>query len=706
MKKFLRILYVIIFLIAGTIAFLHPAKTETNILNAIFSKNNADKTIVELSGRYSSKINIIAEASDSAAAIDAAQTFYDSIDKKIFTEKEFDTDRILEKYKKYYNNLLSAGTIKQLKEKNYEAVAAKSLENLYNPLNVMLLPLDEDPFMLFEDYIKSLSHGREDYTSIEYKDKYYSIIQVEVQPDKALSPSVINGGIKKLIKLQKKLSKGEVKIYLTGAPVHSFYASSKSITEMNVIGILSIIFIFALFKLYFSNIKLIVPAAASLGLGFLSGYIASSIIFPSIHVLTFVFSTSLIGICIDYSLHYFIEKDLSKILKSLTISMVTTVSAFAVLLFSGVELLRQISVFTMAGLINVYLIVVLFYPMLKLETAEQQFEIKLPEKSKQILVYSIAALAFCGLFFIKFNDNIKSMYVPSKKLAQAEKLYKEITGTDTETTFAIVRGNDFQNLLEKEEKLTGKLDVEGFQALSKFIPSHKQQLKNQNLRKRLYEHSLKNYASFLNEQQINSLLNENFDENGFLDIEEQEIFSEFLLDKNTSVMVLYNLKNPQAITDSDNEYIDITKNISDKIKHCRKNCLLTLLPVLAVLFALLSSVYKPKTAIKILLPSILAPAFAIGILSIFHSEINIFHIFAIFLIIGFGLDYSVFRAGGIKGSHHAVLLSAATTILSFLMLSLTSFKLISALGTILTLGLIISYLTSLAFDYQSQEPSE
>lgn len=701
-KNLFRVLFVLFFLIAGVFVIIHPAKTETNILNAVFSNDSGDKTIVKLSGRYSSKINVIAESDDADKSSQAIEKFYEMTNKSVFKQKELNVNKMLDNYKKYQYNLLSSKNIKRLENNYYEAVTAESLENLYNPLGIMLLPLDDDPFMLFTDYIKSLSSGTGDYSSINYNDKYYSIITIEINPDLALSPTKINGEIKKLTQQQNKLSVDGVKIYLTGTPIHSYYASSRSMLEINLICILSVIFLLGLFKYYFSDLRLLIPTLTSIGLGMLLGYIVCTLIFPSIHVLTFVFSTTLIGICIDYSLHYFIEKDLSKIFKSLTVSMLTTVSAFAVLLFSGVELLKQIAVFTMTGLFSVYLMVVLFYPLLKIDTKQRTIGFSLSEKTKKILLYSVAAVAFCGLFFIQFNDDIKDMYVPSKKLAGAEKLYKEVTDNNSKITFAIVRGNNLQDILEKEEALIKEVNFTKIQALSKYLPSHKQQAKNRELRKNLYNHSLKNYAAFLSSEQVNKLLKEEYPAD-YLDMDKNSIFSEFLIDKNTSLVMLYDIKDPQVIIDNGYEYIDVQQSISDRIKNCRINCLVMLLPVFVILFILLSVIYKPKNTLKILTPSILATTFSIGVLSIFNVEINLFHVLAIFLIIGFGLDYSVFKAGGIKGSKDAVLLSCLTTVFSFLLLALTNFKLISSLGLILSIGLSVSYLTSLIFEYENKE---
>lgn len=699
MKKFLRILYIMIFVIAGLFVFTHPVKTETNILRAVFSDSSADETVVKLSGRYSSKINVLVESDNSEDALRTATVFEGKLDKNTFEIEDFNGNQILENYKTYSRYLLSQRTALQLEKHKYNDVMAEAFVRLYDPFGFMLLPLNEDPFMLFSDYVKSLGEGDLDF--VTYNDKYYKILSLQVKNDTALSPELLNDKIKVLIRLQEELSHDGTSVYLTGAPVHSYYASSKSMKEINIICVLSSLFIIGLCYFYFRNLKLLFPIVISLGLGVLSGYLASSIVFPSIHVLTFVFSTTLIGICIDYSLHYFIEKDLSKIMKSLTVSMITTVSAFGVLLFSGVELLKQIAVFTMTGLFSVYSLVVLFYPLLKMDYDSVRVNFVLSGCVKKIVAVIVIAVSFSGMFFLKFNDDIRNMYVPSKKLLASEQLFAKITGGDKKTSFAVVEGRDIQDLLQKEERISLNLQSVNFQALSKFIPSEKQQMRNFELRKNLYKNSLKKYASFLTEHDVQKLLNEK-PPLEFIRYNTNSPFKDFLIGENSSVMVLYDFNRPEIITQNGGKYVDVQRDITARIKACRISCVRMLVPVFALLFLLLSFIYKPRTAVKILLPSILAGTFSIGLLSITAQPINLFHILAIFLIIGFGLDYSVFRAGGVKHSTDAVLLSCATSVFSFLLLSLTSFKLISSLGFILSVGLTVSYLSSLLFDYSEQ----
>ena len=161
-------------------------------------------------------------------------------------------------------------------------------------------------------------------------------------------------------------------------------------------------------------------------------------------------------------------------------------------------------------------------------------------------------------------------------------------------------------------------------------------------------------------------------------------------------MVLYDAQEPDLQNIEGVKYIDLQKDISSKIKDYRNRCLSLIIPIILLLFAVLSFVYKkPLKALRIVMPSFLAACFAISIVGIFWKEINMFHILSIFLIIGFGLDYSVFRSSGVKKSKGAVILSCATSVFSFALLACTSFKLISSLGIILSIGLITSYILSL-----------
>ena len=715
----IRIFFVLILVTLGVLVFLRPANTETNILKAVFSSTE-DNILVDLSSKFSARVNVIVENESPEKSEEIAKTIYAKLDKNAFYTSDVNIAGVLSDYEKHHNNLLSAQMRRLLINKQYDVVEEKGLEALYNPIMPPIGSIEEDPFLLLTDFVMELSDNKEvsNFTPIEFNEKYYSLIMLNVDSEIALSPSVLNEEVEKLTSIQKEFSKDGTNVYLSGAPVHSYFASSHSIFEINLISILSIIFIICLVYFYFGSIIPLIPIAVSIGAGIFAGWSMVSLIFKDIHILTFVFSTTLIGICVDYSLHYFVSlrnnksgKDaLNEIFKSLSVSLLTTVGAFVVLLFANFILLKQISVFTITGLVTVYSIVVLFYPAVFNKIAGQDDRrswqlnsiiagfVSALKKIKPPIKFIITALVCIVFIFsysrISFDDNIKNMYVPPKFLVNAEKLFAQLAGTDSNFSFLVVKGQNLEDILEKEEAISDKLENENitYQSLSRYVPSVKRQKSNMYLRKQLYKDKMDEYAVFLPASQRIKLIKEKNDR-GFLTLNNNFdlLKKNFLIDKNTSIMVLYDYDG-EAIDGA--RVISLQKDISSQLRKCRIICLSLLLPIFVFLYLLLAKIYDFKSALKIISPSICAVLFVFAVLGLFNCPVNLFHLLAIFLIIGFGLDYSVFRFGGNKKSADAVLMSCMTTVFSFALLGFAGFKLISSLGIVLSLGLVSSYIFS------------
>ena len=697
----LRILFILILIFLGLSVIFRPAGTETNILKALFSQS--ENILVDLSTRFSARINVIVESDKPEKSEEISRTFYGKVDKEKMHTSNTDVHGIISDYEKYHNNLLSAKTYNLLKTKQYEKVEGNSLEALYNPIMQPIGSIEDDPFLLLTDFVMNLSEngGVSDFTPFEYNGKYYSLVMLTVDNDLALSPTILNDEIKVLVDTQEELSNNGVKIYLTGAPVHSYYASSRSMFEINLICILSTLFVIGLVFGYFKSLKPLIPIAISIGTGIFTGYALTSLIFKDIHILTFVFSTTLIGICVDYSLHYFVSDEgkdtVKEIFKSLTVSLLTTVSAFVVLLFANFILLKQIAVFTITGLTTVYGIVVLFYPLFCKNLTTEKRSIKhlnIPDRYGKIILCTVFVLALTGIFRTTFDDNIKNMYVPPKFLVHAEKLFGELVKSNGDLSIFVVKGDNLEDILQKEETIHDKLTGQGisFQSLSKYVPSEKRQRENQTLRRQLYKDKLDEYAQFLPEAQRYKLVSQNFG-NGFLTAGNDFTFikNNFLIDRNTSIVIAYNYQGGEI---NGIKPINFQKDISAQIRKCRLICLSLLLPIFGLLYLLLSKIYDFKSALKIISPSICAVIFVFGLLGLFKCPVNFFHILAIFLIIGFGLDYSVFRFAGAKKFEDAVLMSCLTSVFSFALLACAGFKLVSSLGTVLAIGLLSSYIFS------------
>ena len=533
------------------------------------------------------------------------------------------------------------------------------------------MPVKEDVFNLFTNYIKDFQLTTND--DLE-TDKCYEIITLKIQ--NAQSPTLVNKKIKGLVNF--KPTKG-VKIYYTGIPIHSYYASSKSIIEINIISFVSLIFVSCFIYWYFRSYKILLLIMGTILGGFCFGYIVTGLIFPKIHILTFVFSTPLIGICVDYTLHYFCEY---KVIKSLTSGLLSTVGALIMLQFTGIELLKQISVFTTSGLFFVFAIVILFFPLLNINFEKNIFNTKFSKK----ILYIFIAVIILGLPFIKFNDEIKNLYEPSKKMIEAEALYRQIVPiANTKTSFILIEGTGIENILQKEEEISAELNKNSIEyfSLSKFLPSQKRQIENNKLQKKLYEKELKKLKPVIRDINSPEFSNNTIPSKTLMNKMPQ--LKDFFLAKNKTFMIVFSAKPVSNI-----KTVNIANEFSKKIKQIRISCLKIVLPVLLLVYFVLGFLFSFGNAHKIILPTIISCLFACSVI----HELNVFHILSVFLIIGFGLDYSIFRFNGSKYSKDAVFISCITTVFSFFMLSLTGFKVVSSIGLTLSLGLLSSYILS------------
>ena len=697
------------FIIAG---FVIRPDIETNILKSILPENETSTLLLNLSNKTSAKVNIIIESNDENILNDKITQVTEAIQDSDINFTKTNYQKLFSIYKNHVGNFLSASTKNELLNQNYDKVVSDAKVRLYDPLNPPVLSIEDDPFLLLQDFLASIYDSEAHFYN--ENGKFYWVSSYSFDENLSLSSSEFVHHMKKLIEIQDRFSDKNTKIYFSGSPVHSYYAMQNAVFDINLVSIVSIIFILIVVFWYFHSFMPIEALIVSILSAILTGFAACSLFFHTVHILTFVFSATIIGICTDYSLHFFVESipDVSgedavrRILKSLTISLITTLSAFAVLFFSNVFLLKQISVFTISGLICVYIIVILFYPVfynkIKNPNKNKKFNFNLSKIMSVVIFGGAICIIAAGFGVVKLNSDVTSLYTPKGELLEAEKLYSSLTQKNR--ILLLIKSNileDFQNHIEHEEWIINNLLQDNknahIEAFSKYLPSIKTQKENSELVSAFYDKKLSVYADFLNTDQVSNIMRKmkNADYVTYIpDID--NYLNSFLVLPNASIVIADDTSDIFKILIDERVYlVDIKGDISAIVQMATKRCISLILPVFTIMFVILSVVFGNKKALILILPSFIGSCLAITIPALLHQEINFFHILSVFLIIGFGVDYSIFRFNSSDKSSDAVFLSAITTILSFSLLAFTSFKLISSIGLTLSIGLVFSYLFSL-----------
>ena len=247
-------------------------------------------------------MHVIFETTDYYDNEDLRDEFLSSLDTNVFSVENKEFLNILDLYKSKPHNFLTEHKRTLLKNKDYSKIDKESLEDLYNPIGIMLETPDKDPYLFLTSYLKSFDGIRFTSTSnvISYKGKYYSELTLVLNSDISY--------LKGLEKLKNQLVSGDVNIYFTGPLIHSYMTSSKSVVEINTICVISVLALVLLCGLYFKSLKIFVPIGLSIFFGIGFGYLVTNLIFDTLNILTFVFSTTLIGISLDYSLHFYMTE--------------------------------------------------------------------------------------------------------------------------------------------------------------------------------------------------------------------------------------------------------------------------------------------------------------------------------------------------------------------------------------------------------------
>lgn len=389
-----------------------------------------------------------------------------------------------------------------------------AVDKIFSSFNIVPLDLDFDPLSLTDECVNNYLNLLQEATPAlsskdgvlarfdEKNDLWYIMIRI-VASKKGAALASPNNAVAKIYKVCNPLEVDGTRFVYSGTMFHSYKSSTNATKEIGLISTISLTIVAVILLFVFRSIRPIFLSLFSIILSMVTAFCATIAVFGKMHILTLVFGTSLIGSCIDYSLHFFITWKANKsitsgaqvrthLLKGLTLSLVSTVLCYFVLLFAPFGLLRQMSVFSMAGITSTYLTAICIYPILKIPSHRKINFLRLahaPHYNRKI-VGRIVIIAMFAIGFLILGICHKSVIVKNdvKTLYkfQGRELTDEIEAAGVlqynPTGWFIVSGDTKEDLLETEEQVTKLLKEfnknekrAGFVATSTFIPSKKRQ---------------------------------------------------------------------------------------------------------------------------------------------------------------------------------------------------------------------------------------
>ena len=703
-KRFL-FCFVILTALFATLIFRTPLHTQTNLMSLINNNTTQEKwPINKISDKFSSIINIVIESNDEKSAIKTANNIIKSLNSDQFDtltvqSNNFSLKNATKDLIPYKNNLLSATDKTLLRQNKSKQIADAAIKHISESMMPPLVPIHDDPFMLLSNYLMNINSENSTWTLHngllwQYKDStHFFMIPINVNSNDATrTAGQINTLHSKLITQETE----NIKIHISGVPLHTAFMVQKSQIQLAVLSFLAILMAIIFNYLLFRKLFTIIPVFTALSVGFLCGTISLFLCFNAPHILTFVFGTTLIGLGIDYAFHFITSatlKNKTQVYKNLHQSFLTTLVCFLPLLFSGISLLQQISVFTITGLTAIYFGLKLFLPQkLKLSIKPIRINLSLSNKARILFLSIIGIIIVATLPFAKTENNMNQLYRPNAEIAIQDRFFQKLNNSQ-ESAILMVRGKTIQKVLETEEEI--KSTGESFLSLSSVIPSIKTQMRNQELIKKLYSEQSKYLKKKLELKKLPV-----FEESKTLSV--INIQSEFINDWIDKLIIrdngyIYSVSqiSPNTQINSNNALVISPSEVLTKQIEKYSHETYKLLGYCALCLVVLLAIFYKKRALVYLVPSVLSILLSISILTWFHQPITFFHMLSFFIVTGLGIDYTIFNINTKDDKEiRPVLFSFLTSFIGFGLLAFTSFFLIKSMGITLGLGLGLSYLIS------------
>lgn len=665
-------------------------------------------------------------------------------------------------YLPHRNALLSDRQRALLQAGQTGTLVAEAQHALYSPAGwLRARPFAQDPLNLYGDFLAQqlpsggrLRLSRDVLVAPSDRGPYVMVSAESTADPFSLSDNArVEGVIAGTIAQVTQAHPG-TEVLTSGVVRHAAAASAQGQAELATFGTVSTIAIVLLVVLTFRGVRPLLLTLLSLAVGTLAALTLTALAFGRVHLITLVFGSTLTGVGVDYSIHFFadqfrhqkkwdVHETLHHVGPAIAIGMFATVLGYMALLLLPFPGLRQMAVFSITGIVAACGTVLCAHPMFAnrvpaahrpraLAFARWLGDLPLSGKLRGFSLAALAALALAcaaGIARLSFVDDIRSLQSTPDWLKLQESRVRELLGGGFDTRFFLVEGADAEQLLQREEALRERLDVlvargalGGYQAVSRGLPSKQRQQDN---------HAALAQAVYSSEGALAQVLAAAGYDRAAIERQRSafgaadpltpaqwraspvsaplrglwlESASAPLGRGAASAVSLSGVKDLealQALGDSalpGVQFVDRVARVSAILHRFRIEASVGLLCAFAIIAGVMAWRYGPSTGARLMVAPVGGAALTLATLGALGVSANLFNILALLLVLGMGVDYAVFMREGHTARSTvimAILLAGLMTLLSFGLLAMSSTPFIRSLGLTVMLGVSFTFLLAL-----------
>ncbi|MHC8404601.1 MMPL family transporter [Pseudomonas sp. TMB3-21] len=534
-------------------------------------------------------------------------------------------------------------------------------------------------------------------------------------------------------------AKSDVQVLAASGLLYAAAGQRQATREMTWVGGGATVGILLLLLLAFRRWRVLLAFVPVL-VGMLFGAVACVALFGHMHVMTLVLGSSLIGVAVDYPLHYLSKSwslkpwhswpALRLTLPGLTLSLITSCIGYLALAWTPFPALTQIAVFSAAGLIGAYLSAVCLLPAL-LKGADlrpAQWPLQISEcllgireaLLKRISTPALLALliAFCvaGVLQLESKNDIRQWVGAPQQLTDEAQTIARITGYQPTSQFFLVRAADEQQLLERLSALSERLDqlvnlekLQGYLSLDQLVSQPSEQHSVREALKKLPQFwqpllDLGVPAAALQTELATLQALPAEDINSALVGPLAEPYRALWLGANedgvAAMVSLQGLNDPallrvQALDLPGVELVDRLGELNAVFAQTQISAAELKLASCVLIVLVLILPFGWGGALRIVTLPLLAALCSLASLGWLGQPLTLFSLFGLLLVTAISVDYAILmreQVGGAAVSLLGTLLAALTTWLSFGLLAVSSTPAVSSFGLSVSLGLAFSFM--------------
>lgn len=306
-----------------------------------------------------------------------------------------------------------------------------------------------------------------------------------------------------------KQSYPDITLLKAGALFHAIAATQTAKSEISILGLASLLGVIALVWLAFRSVMPLLLAIVTISSGLLLAATFTLSVFGELHLLTLVFGTSLIGIAIDYSFHFYCERlsdternakaTVAYIFPTVTLAFITSALAYVGIGLAPFPGMQQVAIFCAAGLLGAYLTLILAYPLLagsRLPSGSRPLALagkylaNLTQLSNRLTtplgmgMFALVIVMWClvGVTKLTVDDDIRHLQQSPASVTEPENKLRQLLSGGTDNQFLLVRAASEEALLQQLERVSPLLDAAianqelgNYVSLSRYLPSHQRQ---------------------------------------------------------------------------------------------------------------------------------------------------------------------------------------------------------------------------------------